>query len=144
MICLTQENKKITTNKLLTRTNFQFFLNQAPRPSFKKLIISTPSLLRGLHTMISTSILRCLTLNMSALKLQTFRQNSLRSTTFKVAIVMVGSTLRFARAVMASPRPAFSPTISSDPALLLKDITRPNLPQPLAPQMASHPILSHC
>ena len=51
MSCLTQENKKNTTNKLLTRTNFQRFLNQAPCLSFKKLIISTPSLLQDLHTM---------------------------------------------------------------------------------------------
>jgi hypothetical protein len=33
------------------RTNFQRFLNQALRLSFKKLIVSTPSLLQGLHTM---------------------------------------------------------------------------------------------
>jgi hypothetical protein len=46
-----QENKKNTTNELLTRTKFQRFLNQAPRSSFKKLIVSTPSLLQGLHTM---------------------------------------------------------------------------------------------
>jgi hypothetical protein len=46
-----RENKKITTNKLLTRTNFQRFLNHVPRLYFKKLIISTPSLLQGLHTM---------------------------------------------------------------------------------------------
>jgi hypothetical protein len=37
--------------------------------------------------------------------------------------------LRFIRAVMACPRPAFLPTISSSPAFLLKDITRPNPPQ---------------
>ncbi len=46
-----QENKIITTNELLTRTNFQHFLNQAPRLSFKKLIFSMPLLLQGLHTM---------------------------------------------------------------------------------------------
>jgi hypothetical protein len=51
MICLTQENKKNTTDKLRTRTNFQRFLNQAPHSSFKKLIVSSPSLLRDLHTM---------------------------------------------------------------------------------------------
>jgi hypothetical protein len=44
-----QENKKITTNGLLISTKFQWFLSKAPRSSFKKLIISTPSLLRGLH-----------------------------------------------------------------------------------------------
>ncbi len=48
---LTRENKKITTNELLMRTNFQRFLNQAPCSSFKKLIVSTPSLLQGLHMM---------------------------------------------------------------------------------------------
>ncbi len=47
----TWENEKITTDKLPTRTKFQHFLNQAPCTSFKKLIISTPSLLQGLHTM---------------------------------------------------------------------------------------------
>jgi hypothetical protein len=54
---LTQENNKITTNELLMRTNFQRFLNQVPRLSFKKSIISTPLLLQGLHTM---SILKSL------------------------------------------------------------------------------------
>jgi hypothetical protein len=33
------------------RTKLQRFLNQAPRSSFKKLIVSTPLLLKGLHTM---------------------------------------------------------------------------------------------
>jgi hypothetical protein len=51
-ICLTQEIKKITTNELLTRTKFQWFLSKAPHSSFKKLIVSTPLLLQGLHTMI--------------------------------------------------------------------------------------------
>jgi hypothetical protein len=46
-----RENKKITSDKLLKRMNFQHFLNQAPRSSFKKLIILMPSLLQGLHTM---------------------------------------------------------------------------------------------
>jgi hypothetical protein len=45
-----QENKKITTNELLTRMKFKPFLNQVPRLSYKKLIVSTPSLLQGLHT----------------------------------------------------------------------------------------------
>ncbi len=43
--------QKNTTNKLPMKTNFQRFLNQAPRSSFKKLIFLTPSLLQGLHTM---------------------------------------------------------------------------------------------
>jgi hypothetical protein len=60
------------------------------------------------------------------IKSLTFRWNSLRSTTFKVTIVMGGSTLRFTRAIMAHPRPAFLPMISSNPTYLLKDITRPN------------------
>jgi hypothetical protein len=46
-----QENIKITTHKLLTRTNFQRFLNQALHSSFKKIIVSTSSLLQDLHTM---------------------------------------------------------------------------------------------
>ena len=50
MICSIREAKKIPTNKLRTRTKFQHFLNEAPRSSFKKLVISTPLLLKGLHT----------------------------------------------------------------------------------------------
>ncbi len=50
-IRLTQENKKITTDELLTRTNFQRFLNQVPHLSFKKLIVLMLSLLQDLHTM---------------------------------------------------------------------------------------------
>ncbi len=46
-----KKTRKITSGKLLTRMNFQCFLNQAPCSSFKKLIVSTPLLLRGLHTM---------------------------------------------------------------------------------------------
>jgi hypothetical protein len=42
--------RKITTNKLLTRTKFQRFLNKALLFSFKKLVVSTQSLLQGLHT----------------------------------------------------------------------------------------------
>jgi hypothetical protein len=43
--------KKITTNKLHARTKFLCFLNQAPLLSFKKLIVSTPTLQQGLHMM---------------------------------------------------------------------------------------------
>jgi hypothetical protein len=50
-ICSMQENKKIHTNILLTRTKFQLFLSKAPCSSVKKLIVSTPLLLQGLHTM---------------------------------------------------------------------------------------------
>jgi hypothetical protein len=46
-----KETGKITMDELLTRTTFQWFLNKMPRSPFKKLIISTPGLLRGLHTM---------------------------------------------------------------------------------------------
>jgi hypothetical protein len=46
-----QEAKKITTDKLRTRTSFQRFLNKTPRSLFKKLIVSMPNLLQGLHTM---------------------------------------------------------------------------------------------
>jgi hypothetical protein len=45
-----RNQEKITTNKLLTRTNFQGFLNKAPHSSFKKLVVSMPLLLQSLHT----------------------------------------------------------------------------------------------
>jgi hypothetical protein len=48
---LTLEVKKITTNELHTRTKFLHFLNQAPHSLFKKLIVSMPTLLQGLHMM---------------------------------------------------------------------------------------------
>ncbi len=48
---LNARNRKIPTNKLLTRTKVQCFLNQAPRSFFKKLVISMPLLLQGLHKM---------------------------------------------------------------------------------------------
>jgi hypothetical protein len=48
---LNARKQKKTTNELLTRTKFQCFLNQAPHSTFKKLIVSMPSLLQGLHTM---------------------------------------------------------------------------------------------
>jgi hypothetical protein len=48
-----EETGKITTDEL-TRTAFQRFLNETPRSPFKKLIVSTPGLLRGLHTMSLT------------------------------------------------------------------------------------------
>jgi hypothetical protein len=52
-ICSMQEIKKITSNELYTRTNFQQFLNlnEAPQSSLKKLIVSSPLLLQGLHMM---------------------------------------------------------------------------------------------
>jgi hypothetical protein len=43
--------KKIPTNGLPTRSKFQWFLSKTPHSSSKKLIIPTPSLLQGLHTM---------------------------------------------------------------------------------------------
>jgi hypothetical protein len=46
-----QEIEKITIEGLLTRTKFQRFLSKTLCLSFKKLIISTPPLLQGLHTM---------------------------------------------------------------------------------------------
>jgi hypothetical protein len=46
----------------------------------------------------------------------------------KVTSMTVGFTSKFAWAVMAFPRPTFSPTIFSNPAFLLKDITKPNPP----------------
>ncbi len=46
-----KETGKITMDKLCTRTKFQQFLNKMPHSSLKKLIISMPGLLQGLHTM---------------------------------------------------------------------------------------------
>jgi hypothetical protein len=43
--------RKIPTDELHTGTNFQRFLSKAMRSSFKKLVVSTPSLLQGLRTM---------------------------------------------------------------------------------------------
>ncbi len=45
------EMGKITTDELRTRTKFQRFLNETPHSLFKRLIISMPGLLQGLHTM---------------------------------------------------------------------------------------------
>jgi hypothetical protein len=73
--CLMQENKNIITNKLLTRTKFQRFLNQALRSSFKKLIVSMPSLLQGLHTM---SILKSLKSVPEGLKPRECKRTKLR------------------------------------------------------------------
>jgi hypothetical protein len=46
-----KKSRKICTDKLRTRTAFQRFINETPRSTFKKLIISMPALLQGLHTM---------------------------------------------------------------------------------------------
>jgi hypothetical protein len=46
-----KETGKITTDELRTRTKFQQFLNEMPHSPFKRLIISMPGLLQGLHTM---------------------------------------------------------------------------------------------
>jgi hypothetical protein len=48
---LLNARKKKPHNELHTRTNFQCFVNEALRSAFKKLIVSMPTLLRGLHTM---------------------------------------------------------------------------------------------
>ncbi len=48
---IVQHQEKIRTNKQHTRTDFQRFISETPRSSFKKLILSTPKLLGGLHTM---------------------------------------------------------------------------------------------
>jgi hypothetical protein len=45
------EKQKNTTDKLSTRTSFQWFLNKLPCSPFKKLIVSMPTLLQGLRTM---------------------------------------------------------------------------------------------
>ena len=41
----------IPTNAHYEKTSFQRFLSDPPRSFFKKLIVSTPRLLRNLHTM---------------------------------------------------------------------------------------------
>jgi hypothetical protein len=46
-----KETRKITMDELRIRTTFQRFLNKTPCSPFKKLIVSTPGLLQGLHTM---------------------------------------------------------------------------------------------
>ncbi len=46
-----QETKKNYYQQATTRTKLQRFLNEAPRSSFKKLVISTASLLQVLHMM---------------------------------------------------------------------------------------------
>jgi hypothetical protein len=46
---------KIRTNELLTRKkNFLRFVTQKPLSKFKELIVTSPMLLRGLHTMSMT------------------------------------------------------------------------------------------
>jgi hypothetical protein len=50
-ILLNKRIKKTNTNRLPTRTQFQWFLSHTPRSLFKKLVISTPSLLHGMHNM---------------------------------------------------------------------------------------------
>ncbi len=70
---LKQERRKISTDELLTRRgNFLRFLNQAPHLSFKKLIVTSPMLLRGLHQM---SMLKTVP---KGLKLQECEQIKLR------------------------------------------------------------------
>ncbi len=49
---LTQEQGRISTDKLLTKENkFLRFVTQAPHSKFKELIVTSPRLLRGLHSM---------------------------------------------------------------------------------------------
>jgi hypothetical protein len=48
---LTCKVKKICTDKLPARTKFLCFVNQALRSTFKKLIVTTPMFLQGLHQM---------------------------------------------------------------------------------------------
>ncbi len=49
---LTQEKEKISTDELLTRkSSFLRFATQAPLSKFKELIVTSPKLLRGLHSM---------------------------------------------------------------------------------------------
>jgi hypothetical protein len=51
---LNVRNRKNTTHELCTKTKFQHFVNKALGSAFKKLILSMPSLLQGLHTMSLT------------------------------------------------------------------------------------------
>jgi hypothetical protein len=46
-----REVKKISTNKLPTKTKFLRFLNKVPRSTFNKLIVTMPRLLQGLRQM---------------------------------------------------------------------------------------------
>jgi hypothetical protein len=46
-----EKSRKISTDELRMRTAFQQFINKTPHPTFKKLIVSMPALLRGLGTM---------------------------------------------------------------------------------------------
>jgi hypothetical protein len=46
-----RRNRKTTTDKIHTRTTFQWFLNETLHSLFKQLIVSTPNLLQGLCTM---------------------------------------------------------------------------------------------
>jgi hypothetical protein len=47
-----QEQGRISTDELLTREQFSLqFVIQAPRSKFKELIVTSPKLLRGLHSM---------------------------------------------------------------------------------------------
>jgi hypothetical protein len=48
---LTHKGKKISTDTLPTRTKFLRYINQVPRSTFKKLIVTMPTLLQGLHQM---------------------------------------------------------------------------------------------
>jgi hypothetical protein len=51
MSVLTQEQGRISTDKLLTReNNFLQFVTQAPLSKFKELIVTSPKLPRGLHS----------------------------------------------------------------------------------------------
>ncbi len=72
-ICSARETtKKNPTYELRMRTNFQRFLNKAPRSSFKKLILSAPLLPRGLHTMSLTKSV------LDGLKLRECKRTKLR------------------------------------------------------------------
>jgi hypothetical protein len=50
-ILLNARIKKLNTDCLPTRSQFQWFLSNTPCTLFKKLVISTLSLLQGLHSM---------------------------------------------------------------------------------------------
>ncbi len=91
----------------------------------------------------STLIPQCLTLNISTWKSQTFQQNSLRNTNLKVVSVTVGFTSKFAGLLWPSPGRHSCQQSPPIPPSCWRILQSRIHPRPLAPQMASHPILSY-
>jgi hypothetical protein len=59
----------------------------------------------------------------------TSQRNSYRNTSLRILTAAVGSTSKFAKAVMSFPKPASWPTISSNLPFLLKATTKRNPPR---------------